>query len=323
MNKYSSIIIGTGSYLPSQILSNEELAKMVDTTDEWITSRTGIKQRHIVATSEFTSDLATKAAKQAIIAANIDPNEIEMIIVCTTTPDTTFPSVAVKVQANLGIKNIPAFDLQAVCAGFTYGLTIADNFIKSGNAKTILLIGAESMSKLLNWQDRTTCVLFGDGAGAVILKAFDNKKEEGIIACQINADGSYESILNTDGGVCLNQTSGVIKMAGREVFKHAVEKMSQVIINLLVQSKYTKEDLAWIIPHQANARIIDAIATRLSFPTDKIVMTLDLHANTSAATIPLALDHQVKAGMIKSGDLIMLTALGAGLTWGGAILRWV
>ncbi len=323
MNKYSSIIIGTGSYLPSHILSNDELAKTVDTNDEWITSRTGIKQRHIVAEGEFTSDLATEAAKQAIIAANIDPNEIEMIIVCTTTPDVTFPSVAVKVQAKLGIKNIPAFDLQAVCAGFTYGLTIADNFIKSGTIKTILLIGAESMSKLLDWQDRSTCVLFGDGAGAVILKASDSKQNEGIIACQINADGSCESILNTDGGVCLSQTSGVIKMAGREVFKHAVEKMSQVIVNLLAQSNHTKEDLNWIIPHQANARIIDAIATRLSFPKEKIVMTLDKHANTSAATIPLALDHHVKAGMIKSGDLIMLTALGAGLTWGGAILRWV
>lgn len=323
MNKYSSIIVGTGSYLPSRILSNEELSKTVDTNSEWIISRTGIKQRHIVAEDEFTSDLATKAAKDALESSNIDPNEIDMILVCTTTPDKTFPSTAVKVQANLQIKNIPAFDIQAVCAGFTYGLTIANNFIKSGTNKCILLIGAESMSKILDWQDRGTCVLFGDGAGAVILKAADANQHEGIISCSISADGSCESILNTDGGVSLSQTSGVIKMSGREVFKHAVEKMSQTIIDLLSNSQYTKDDINWIIPHQANARIIDAISTRLSFPKEKIVMTLDMHANTSAATIPLALDQYVKQDMIKSGDLITLTALGAGLTWGGAILRWV
>ena len=320
MKKYSSVIIGTGSYLPAHILSNEALSKQVDTNDEWIVSRTGIKQRHIVAEGEFTSDLASMAAKRAIEAAKIDVNKIDMIIVCTTTADRSFPSVAVMVQAKLGIKDIPAFDVQAVCAGFVYGLSIADNFIKTGSMKTILVIGAESMSKLVDWQDRNTCVLFGDGAGAVILQADEN--HEGIIACQIKADGSQESILYTDGGISLNQSAGKIKMSGREVFKNAVEKMSQSILDLLAISNYSKEDLTWVIPHQANARILDAISTRLDVPAEKMVMTLDKQANTSAATIPLALDHHVKLGLIKANDLIMLTALGAGLTWGGCILRW-
>ena len=321
MKKYSSVIIGTGSYLPERVLTNDELSKMVDTSDEWIISRTGIKQRHIVAEGELTSDLAAKAGEKAIEAAKISPDEVDMIVVCTTTPDSTFPSVATKVQAKLGLKNASAFDVQAVCAGFVYGLTIADNFIKSGSAKTILVIGAESMSKLLDWQDRNTCVLFGDGAGAVVLKA--DGEHEGIIACQINADGCQESILYTDGGVASTQTAGVMKMLGKEVFKHAVEKMSKTLLDLLVVSNYTKDDVDWIIPHQANARILDAIATRLSFPREKMVMTLDMHANTSAATIPLALDHQVRNGKLKSNDLIMLTALGGGITWGGVILRWL
>lgn len=321
MNKYSSVIIGTGSYLPSRVLSNDELSSMVDTSDEWIISRTGIKQRHIAADGEFTSDLATAAARKAIEAAKISPQAVDMIIVCTTTPDSTFPSVATKVQAKLGIKNSAAFDIQAVCSGFVYGLTIADSFIKSGSAKNILVIGAETMSKLVDWKDRNTCVLFGDGAGAVVLQASD--KHQGIIACQINADGAHESILYTDGGPSTTQTSGVMKMLGKEVFKHAVEKMSQTLLDLLAKSNHSKEDVDWIIPHQANARILDAIATRLSFPREKMVMTLDMQANTSAATIPLALDHHVKAGMLKSNDLIMLTALGGGITWGGVILRWL
>lgn len=323
MKKYSSVIIGTGSYLPKRILSNEELSGMVDTSDEWIVSRTGIKQRHIVAEGEFTSDLAFEAAKKAIEAANIPVGSIDMVIVCTTTPDSSFPSVATKVQAKLGIRNSAAFDVQAVCSGFVYGLTIADNFIKSGNAKNILLIGAESMSKLVDWNDRNTCVLFGDGAGAVVIKAVDSNEHEGIMACQINADGCYESILYTDGGVSSTKTAGVMKMLGKEVFKHAVEKMSKTLLDLLQETNYAQDDVDWIIPHQANARILDAIATRLSFPREKMVMTLDKHANTSAATIPLALDQHVRTGKIKSNDLIMLTALGGGLTWGGAILRWL
>lgn len=323
MNKYSSVIIGTGSYLPEKILSNNDLAKFVDTNDEWIMSRTGINQRHIVAEGESTSDLAFKAAEKAIEDAKISPNEIDLIIVCTTTPDKSFPAVAVMVQSKLGIHNIPAFDLQAVCAGFIYGLTVADNFIKSGSAKTVLVIGAESMSKLVDWQDRNTCVLFGDGAGAVVLRAMDKDAHPGIISCQIKADGAYEDILFTDGGIASTQTSGVIKMLGKDVFKHAVEKMSQTLLDLLQETNYTKDDINWIIPHQANARILDAIASRLEFPREKMVMTLREQANTSAATIPLALDHQAKLGKLKSNDLIMLTALGGGLTWGGVILRWL
>lgn len=321
MKKFSSIIIGTGSYLPKKILSNAELATMVDTNDEWITSRTGIKQRHITAEGESTSDIALHAAKNAIKAANISAEEIDMIIVCTTSADKIFPSVATMVQKKLSIKNIPAFDVQAVCAGFVYGITIADNFIKSGFCKTILLIGAENMSKLLDWQDRNTCVLFGDGAGAVVLRA--SESHEGIIACQIKADGAYEDILYTDGGVSSSKSVGVIKMAGKEVFKHAVEKMSQSITDVLSMTKYTKEDLNWIIPHQANSRILDAISSRLDLPANKLVMTLDKQANTSAATIALALDHYVKEDKIKSNDLIMFSALGAGLTWGGCLLRWL
>ena len=317
----NSVIIGTGSYLPDHILTNDDLSKMVDTNDEWIVSRSGIKQRHIVAEGQLTSDLAFMAAKNAIESAKINANEIDMIIVCTTTADRSFPSVAVTVQAKLGIKNIPAFDLQAVCAGFVYGLTIADQFIKTGSAKTILLIGAESMSKLVDWQDRNTCVLFGDGAGAVIIRAHES--HEGIIATQINAEGSLEDILYTDGGIALNKTTGFIKMAGKEVFKNAVEKMGNTIVELLEKSKYSKEDLNWVVPHQANARIINAIATRLEVPVDKMVVTLDMQANTSAATIGLALDHHVKAGKIKSNDLIVISALGAGLTWGGCLLRWL
>ena len=322
MNKYSSIIIGTGSYLPKNVISNEELAKKVDTNDEWITSRTGIKQRHIIAEGELTSDMASMAAKHAIEAAKISSDHIGMIIVCTTTPDNSFPAVAAKVQANLSIKNIPVFDIQAVCSGFVYGLFMADSFIKSGAADNILVIGADAMSKLLDWQDRSTCVLFGDGAGAVIVKASDNSQDEGIISCQIGADGAYDSILYTDGGVVSTGTAGFIRMAGREVFKQAVEKMSLSIINSLEQTKYSKKDLNWVIPHQANARILSAIATKLDLPNEKMVMTLDKHANTCAATIPLALDHYVRTGMIKTNDLIMMTALGGGITWGSCLLRW-
>ena len=321
MSKYSSVIIGTGSYLPKNIVTNDELAKTIDTNDEWIFSRTGIKQRHVVAEGEYTSDMAFEAAKGAILSAKISAEELDLIIVCTTTPDKTFPSVAVKVQSKLGIKNIPAFDLQAVCAGFVYGLTVADNFIKAGSAKNILVIGADSMSKILDWQDRSTCVLFGDGAGAVVIQAQENT-DAGIISSIIAADGKYEDILVTDGGVACTKTAGVATMVGKEVYKHAVEKMSKAIVNLLEKTNYTKDDLNWVIPHQANARIIDAIAKRLDFPMEKMVVTVDKQANTSAATIPLALDHSVKEGMIKSGELIMITALGAGLTWGSCLLKW-
>lgn len=321
MTQYSSIIIGTGSFLPEKIISNEELSKTVETTDEWIVSRTGIKQRHVVSEGQTTSDIAFKAAENAIKSANINSKEIDLIIVCTTTPDRTFPSVAVMVQAKLGLTEIPAFDLQAVCSGFIYGLSVADNYIKSGAAKTVLLIGAESMSKVIDWQDRNTCVLFGDGAGAVILRSSTNTSQ-GILTCKIKADGNHAPILYTDGGVCINQLTGNIKMLGKEVFKHAVDKMSQIILEVLNESKHTIEDINWVIPHQANARILDAISTKLNISPEKLVMTLDKQANTSAATIPLALDHHVKLGRIKENELLALAALGAGLTWGGCLIRW-
>jgi 3-oxoacyl-[acyl-carrier-protein] synthase III len=322
MPKNSSVIIGSGSYLPKHILTNEELSKTVDTNDEWIVSRTGITQRHIVAEGEKTSDMAFEAATAAIDSAAINKQEIDMIIVCTTTPDNTFPSVAVKVQSKLGLKNIPAFDLQAVCSGFIYGLATADSFIKTETAKTILLIGADAMSKVVDWSDRGTCILFGDGAGAVILKAHDANEHQGIISSSISADGDHECILVTNGGVSSTQTTGAAVMVGKEVFKHAVEKMSSSVSNLLEKTGYSKGDINWLIPHQANLRILDAVAKKLDFPRDKVAMTLDKQANTSAATIPLALDHYVKAGMIKSNDLIMTTALGAGLTWGACLFRW-
>jgi 3-oxoacyl-[acyl-carrier-protein] synthase III len=318
----SSALIGVGGYLPSYVMSNEELSSLVDTNNEWIVSRTGIKQRHIVKNEELTSDMAFKAAELAIKNSNINLEDLDLIIVCTTSPDRSFPSVAVSVQAKLGIKkHIPAFDIQAVCSGFIYGLHIADNFIKAGSAKTILLIGADSMSKLLDWQDRNTCVLFGDGAGAVIVQAATNS-DSGIIASQINADGAYESILHTDGGISLNNSTGKVKMLGKEVFKHAVEKMSQSIIDLLDKTNFTKDQLDWIVPHQANIRIIESIASRLSFPMSKIATTVDMHANTSAATIPLALDHLARKKALIPGNLIMLTALGGGLTWGACLLKW-
>lgn len=316
-----SVIIGSGSYLPKKIITNEDLSKLVDTTDEWIFSRTGIKQRHVVSEEETTSDLAFEAAKEAIKSANINASEIDLIIVCTTTPDLSFPSTAVIVQSKLGLKNIPAFDLQAVCSGFIYGLKAADSFIKANSYKTILLIGAESMSKLVDWNDRNTCILFGDGAGAVILRAQDTDSY-GIINCNIHADGDLKSILYTDGGISSNQQTGFARMLGKEVFKAAVERMSGSVKQLIEENNLSKEEIDWIIPHQANARIIEAISTRLEFPIEKMVVTLKDQANTSAATIGLALDHQIKAGKIKSGDLIIMTALGAGLTWGGCLLKW-
>lgn len=316
-----SIIIGSGSYLPKKVITNEDLSKFLDTNDEWIFSRTGIKQRHVISEGEVTSDLAFEASKEAIKSANISPSEIDLIIICTTSPDLSFPSTAVALQSKLGLKNIPAFDLQAVCSGFIYGLKVADAFIRSNSYKTILLVGAESMSKLVDWNDRNTCVLFGDGAGAVILRA-ENTDAFGIIDCNINADGNLKSILHTDGGIAYNQQTGYTKMLGKEVFKAAVERMSNSVKQLIEENNFTKEEIDWIIPHQANARIIEAISTRLDFSMDKMVVTLQNQANTSAATIGLALDHQIKAGKIKSRDLIIMTALGAGLTWGGCLLRW-
>lgn len=317
----NSVIKGYGSYLPKKILSNHDLAKIVDTSDDWITSRSGIKFRHIAKENELTSDMATKAAQQCIDNANIDKKNIDLIIVATTTPDDTFPSVAVKVQKNLAINTAAAFDLQAVCAGFVYALSTANSFIKSGQANNILVIGAEKMSSILNWQDRTTCVLFGDGAGAILLCA-DAAKDgrSGIIDTKLYSDGSLRDILYTNGGVASNQQAGTISMLGKEVFKHAVDKMSSSSAAILAKNNLTIDDIDYFIPHQANIRILEMVAKKLNLPREKLIISLDKHANTSAASIPLAIsEHAYK---FKAGDLILLEALGGGLCWGACLVRW-
>ncbi len=316
----ASKIIGCGGYLPTKVLTNDDLAQFVDTNDEWIKSRTGIDQRHIAANGEFTSHMAHKAALDAIADADININEIELIIVCSTTPDNSFPGVANKLQGYLNLKNIPSFDLQAVCSGFIYGLHVADNMIKSGAYKTILLVCAEKMSSLLNWQDRTTSVLFGDGAGAIILKHEDS--DAGVIDSHIHSDGSMYDILYTNGGISSTQTTGTIQMNGREVFKNAIEKMTTSINNILEKNNFILSDINYVIPHQANIRIINNIALRLGIDSNKVITTVAKHANCSAASIPLALNEFKKTQKIKKGDLLVFTAFGAGTTWGSAIIRW-
>lgn len=313
-------VIATGSYLPQKILTNSQISEFVETNDEWIKDRTGIKQRHIAAEDELTSDLAYKAAHAAITSANIEPTSIDLVIVATTTPDATFPSVATKVQAKLGIIKGAAFDVQAVCAGFIYALTLADSLIKTGTATRALIIGAEKMSSIIDWQDRSTCVLFGDGAGAVIIDK--SKTNSGIIGSNLQADGRYGNILYTDGGVSSTQKSGVIKMLGREVYKHAVEKMYGSICELLSAYKITPQEVDVLVPHQANIRILETLATKLAMPSEKLVITLATQANTSAATIPLALDHAVHSGQITQGKTVLLTAIGGGLCWGSILMRW-
>lgn len=316
----SSKIIGCGSYLPSNILTNSDLAKIVDTSDEWIQARTGIKHRHIARSNEFTSDLAYNAALAALDNAKISELDIDLIIVATTTPDNTFPSVAAKLQGKLNLKNVPAFDIQAVCSGFIYGLSIANALIASNKYETILLVCAEKMSSLLDWQDRSTCVLFGDGAGAVVLqRSYSNSK---IIDTDIQSDGTYYDTLYTDGGPSSNGFSGKIKMNGKETFRQGVEKMPASILELLNKNNLTIKDVDFLIPHQANIRIIDNIIERLKFDTKKVIKTIDHHANCSAASIPLALCELVSSGKLKTGDLIVFTAFGGGFTWGSAIIRW-
>jgi 3-oxoacyl-[acyl-carrier-protein] synthase-3 len=316
-----AIIKACGSYLPERIMTNYELEQLVDTSNEWIIERTGILHRHIAAENEKTSDLAYKAALDALSKGNIDKNDIDLIIVATTTPDTTFPSTAVKVQSLLGLKHGAAFDIQAVCAGFIYALNVAQNFITLGQAKNVLVIGADVMSRILNWNDRSSCILFGDGAGAVILSASESSNQ-GILESKIYSDGDFCNILYTDGGPSSTGTSGKVVMNGREVFKHAVAKMSDSIEQILSAHNYTAQDIDILVPHQANIRILDAIAKRLNLPAEKVISTVAIHANTSAATIPLALDHALQNNRIKSGDLVVLTALGAGLCWGASLIRW-
>lgn len=318
---FNSKIVSSGSYLPKKILTNYDLEKIVETSNDWIIERTGIKQRHIAAENELTSDISVSAAKSALEAAKLSAEDIDLIIVATTTPDLTFPSTATTVQAKLGAKNAFAFDVQAVCAGFVYAVNVADNFIKTGQVKNALVIGADILSRIVDWKDRNTCVLFGDGAGAIILTATENQNE-GILSCGLYSDGTLNSILNTNGGVSSNQKAGFIQMQGKEVFKHAVDKMAKSVVDALKKVDLEISDIDLLIPHQANARILNAVAKKLELPEEKVIMTVPDHANTSAASIPLALDFAMKNNKIKKDDLVVFEALGGGLTWGAVIVRF-
>jgi len=312
-----SKIAGTGSYLPKKILTNADFEKLVDTTDEWIFSRTGIRERHIAAKNEHTSDLALEAAKNAIASSGVNVNDIDLIIVATTTPDKIFPSVATMLQRKLGIAGCPAFDVQAVCSGFVYALATANNFIKTGSAKCTLVIGAETFSRIVNYTDRSNCILWGDGAGAVILQA---SQEQGIISTHLHADGNYEKMLHVphkhDG------SSGTVHMEGNAVFKMAVNTLDQIVDETLAANNMQKSDIDWLVPHQANIRILQATAKKLDMPMDRVVVTVDKHGNTSAASIPLALDVAVRDGRIKRGDVILMEAFGGGFTWGSALIKY-
>lgn len=319
-----SIALGSGAYLPERIVSNAELAARVDTTDEWIQARTGIKQRHIASPKERTSDLAVRAAEAALADAGVAAADVDLIVLATATPDQTFPSTATTVQAAIGMTGGAAFDVQAVCSGFIYALATADNFIKAGQAKTALVIGAETFSRILDWEDRGTCVLFGDGAGALVLGAGegDGVDSPGILSTHLHSDGRYSDMLYVDGGPSSTQTVGHLRMQGREVFKHAVVNLSNVVLEALEANGLEADAIDWLVPHQANRRIIDGAAKKLKMDPARVVITVDQHANTSAASVPLALDVAVKDGRIKRGDLLLLEAMGGGFTWGSSLLRW-
>ncbi len=315
-----SVIAGVGSALPKRQVSNAELAIQVDTSDEWIVERTGIRNRYIADAGETTATLAHGAALNALEHAGINATDIDLIVLATATPDQTFPSSATKVQAMLGIPDCIAFDVHAVCTGFLYALTVADSMIRSGSAKTALVIGSETFSRILDWEDRATCVLFGDGAGALVLKAEEG--ERGILSTKLHADGRHNELLFVDGGPSTTQTVGKLRMKGREVFRHAVVNLADVLNEVLADAGLDSSDIDWVVPHQANARILDATARKLGLPAEKIVVTVDRHANTSAASVPLALDTAVRDGRIKRGDLVVLEAMGGGFTWGAAALRY-
>ena len=325
MSVQRSVVLGCGSYLPSRILSNDELARSVDTTDEWIVQRTGIRERHIAAPGEVTSDLAINAAKAALANAHVEASSIDLIVLGTSTPDQTFPATAVSVQAALGITRGAAFDLQAVCSGFIYALSIADSLLRSGAHRRALVIGAETFSRILDWNDRTTCVLFGDGAGAVVIEAQEQpgtSADRGILTTHLRSDGRHKAKLYVDGGVSSTQTVGHLRMEGREVFKHAVAMITDVIEDAFKATDTAASDIDWFVPHQANKRIIDGSAHKLGIAPEKVVITVDRHGNTSAASIPLALADAVADRRIKRGNLILLEAMGGGFTWGSALLRW-
>jgi 3-oxoacyl-[acyl-carrier-protein] synthase-3 len=320
-----SVVLGCGSYLPSRVLTNAELSRMVDTTDEWITQRTGIRERHIAAEGETTSDMALKAAQAALAAAGLDAQSIDLIVLATSTPDNTFPASAVSVQAGLGITHGAAFDLQAVCSGFVFGLATADGLLKTGAHKRALVIGSETFSRILDWKDRGTCVLFGDGAGAVVVELQQQpgtREDRGILSAHLRSDGRHKSKLYVDGGPSSTMTVGHLRMEGRAVFKHAVAMVTDVIEDAFKATGYTADDIDWFVPHQANQRIIDDTAKKLGLAPEKVVITVAKHGNTSAASIPLALATAVADGRIKQGDLVMLEAMGGGFTWGSVLVRW-
>lgn len=320
-----SVIRGVGAHLPKRILTNDDLARRVDTSDTWIRERTGIVQRHIAEEGELTSDLGIAAARQALVRAAIDPIDIDLVVCATSTPDRTFPATAVRIQSGLGMSKGAAFDVQAVCSGFVYALSIADNFLKAGQFKRAVVVGAETFSRILDWKDRSTCVLFGDGAGAVVLEAqaqLGNRDERGILATRIRSDGRFEELLYVDGGPGSTKTTGHLRMNGREVFRHAVQKISGVIEETLVMTGYAPDEIDLYVPHQANKRILDGIAQRLGIRPDKVVYTLAKHGNTSAASIPLALNQALEDHRLTEGRLVLMEAMGGGLTWGAALARW-
>ena len=318
-----SVLKGTGSALPRRAMPNEELAKQVDTSDEWIVARTGIRNRHIAAPDETTSSLATDAARNALEAAGIEAKDIDLIVLATATPDQTFPATATIVQHNLGCNGSVAFDVAAVCSGFLYAVSVADAMLRTGMAHRALVIGSETFSRILDWEDRTTCVLFGDGAGAIVLEAqdTDEKTGAGILGSKLHADGAHNQLLYVDGGPSTTGTVGKLRMVGKDVFKHAVTNLTSVLREVLEETGVQAEDIDWVVPHQANVRILDATAKKLNLSPDKVVVTIDRHANTSAASVPLALDTAVRDGRIKPGQLVMLEAMGGGFAWGASLLR--
>lgn len=320
-----SEIVGCGSYLPEKVLTNEAVAALVDTTDEWIVSRTGIHERRIAADGQKTSDLAAEAARAALAVAGLDPLEVDLIVLATATPDETFPATATAVQSLIGAHRGAAFDVGSVCSGFVYALAVCDNFIKAGQAETALVIGAETFSRILDWSDRSTCVLFGDGAGAVVLRASEGRggvEDRGILATILHSDGRQHDLLYVDGGPSSTQTTGHLRMLGREVFRHAVVNLSSVIVEALGKTGLSAEDIDWFVPHQANKRILDGTARKVGIPPEKVVVTIERHANTSAASVPLALDAAARDGRIKRGDAVLMEAMGGGMSWGACVARW-
>lgn len=325
MTEVHSLITGCGAYLPERVLTNDELAHMVDTSDAWIAERTGIRERRIAADDELTSDLAIHAARAALAHAGREPADIDLIVLATATPDKTFPATATRVQAELGITDGAAFDLQAVCSGFVYALSVTDALIRTGQATRALVIGAETFSRILDWTDRTTCVLFGDGAGAVVLEAAPGpagRKTRGVLSSYLRADGRYSDLLHVDGGPSTTRTVGHLRMQGREVFRHAVVNIAEAIRTAVHRAGFDVGDVNWFVPHQANQRILDGTARKLGVPAERMITTVARHGNTSAASVPLALCEAIEDGRIKRGDLVLMEAMGGGFTWGAALVRW-